>query len=70
MRRTVEPPPSTQCDRCKGQLKLKRVDANLVAPGQKSSIFACANCGTERTHIAHHDLYASRSMSERRFMRA
>jgi hypothetical protein len=51
MRKTVEPPPSSQCDRCGGQLKLKRVDAAHVVLGLSSTIYVCGTCGTERAFV-------------------
>jgi hypothetical protein len=69
VRRIVEPPPSSQCDRCGGQLKLHRIDTASSVPGLNRQIFACAKCGNERLFVAQQDLYTSRSASEQRMIR-
>jgi uncharacterized protein with PIN domain len=67
MRKTVEPPPSSRCDRCGGQLKLKRVDAAHAALGLSSTIYVCGSCGSERAFVSHQDNYARRFDSGERF---
>jgi hypothetical protein len=67
MRKTVEPPPSSQCDRCGGQLKLKRVDAAHAVLGLSSTIYVCGTCGTERAFVSQRDNYARQLNSGERF---
>jgi transposase len=69
VRRIVEPPPSSLCDRCGGQLKLKRIDTANSVLGLNRQIFACAKCGNERLFVAQRDLYASQAAAEQRLMR-
>jgi hypothetical protein len=70
MRRIVEPPPSSQCDGCGGQLKLKRVETNGTCLALAKNIFACEKCGKERLFVTQQDLYASGSVSRQRMMGA
>ena len=60
MRNTVEPPPSSKCDRCGGQLNLKTIDAAHALLGLRSTVYVCATCGHERAFVYHRDAYASR----------
>jgi hypothetical protein len=55
MRRTVEPPPTASCDRCGGQLALKRVDAAHSIFGSSSNVFVCSSCGVERAFVVRND---------------
>jgi hypothetical protein len=55
MRTLVEPPPSSHCDHCGGELRLK-----LIEPGDKEldlefKIFVCANCGRELSCTVPHE---------------
>jgi hypothetical protein len=70
VRRIVEPPPSSQCDGCGGQLKLKRVETNGTCLALTKNIFACTKCGKERLFVTQQDLYASGSVSRQRMMGA
>jgi len=67
MRKTVEPPPSSQCDCCGGQLKLKRIDAAHAMLGLSSTIYVCGSCGKERAFVSRQDNYAPRIDSGERF---
>lgn len=60
MRNTVEPPPTSLCDRCGGQLTLVRVEPAHSALGTKTNVFACAGCGQERSFLVHQDHSPSR----------
>jgi transposase len=56
MRTLVQPPPSTHCHLCGGELRLK-----LIEPADldlKNEIFVCANCGRELSCIVTRDKHA------------
>jgi uncharacterized protein with PIN domain len=55
MRTTVEPPPVSRCDHCGGQLTLVRVERAYSALGSRSNVYACVNCGQERTFLVQQD---------------
>jgi uncharacterized protein with PIN domain len=58
MRTLVQPPPSSHCDLCGGELRLKRVEAANRNLDLESEIFVCANCGRELSCVVEHDKYA------------
>jgi hypothetical protein len=65
MRALVQPPPSTHCNFCGDELRLKLVepanrtlDANCTLDLEKE-IFVCAKCGRELSFMVHHDKYAA-----------
>ena len=60
MRTTVEPPPTSRCDRCGGQLTLKRVEAAPTLRGSSTNVFSCSTCGNERSFVVYHDRSPSR----------
>jgi hypothetical protein len=60
MRTLVQPPPSTHCDLCGGELRLKRVDTANRALNLENQILICANCGRELSCIVEHDKYGAR----------
>ena len=64
MRNLIEPPPSTHCDRCGGELRLKLVETANRAMDLESEIFVCARCGREMSLIVHHDKYAAHTNSK------
>ncbi len=70
MRTTVEPPPTTRCDCCGGQLTLVRVEPAHSALGTKTNVFACAGCGQERSFLVHQDYGMSRFAAKDRRIRA
>ena len=55
MRALVEPPPSSYCNLCGGQLLLKRIETANRALELDNQIFVCANCGREQSYIVAHD---------------
>ena len=62
MRTLVQPPPSTHCDLCGGELRLK-----LIEPADldlKNEIFVCANCGRELSCIVIRDKHAGHTTNE------
>jgi hypothetical protein len=65
MRPLVPPPPSTCCSRCRGELRLKRVEPDDRPLGAVKEIFVCANCGHELSCIVVPDKYAGYAPSSR-----
>ena len=63
MRTLVEPPPTSRCDLCGGELRLKLVEpANreLDEPAKReldldNEILVCVNCGHEQSNIVKHN---------------
>ena len=60
MRNTVEPPPTSRCDRCGGQLTLKRIEPDHSLRGSSTNVFACGTCGNECSFVVQHDRGPSR----------
>jgi hypothetical protein len=58
MRTLVQPPPSTHCNLCGGELRLKLVEAANVTLDSENEIFVCARCGREVSFVVSHDKYA------------
>ena len=58
MRTHVEPPPTTRCHDCQGELRLKEViePVNGVLEVDEE-IFVCVKCGHEQTCIVSHNHY-------------
>jgi DNA-directed RNA polymerase subunit RPC12/RpoP len=50
MRAHVEPPPSSRCDLCGGELLLKRVETANRTLELDSEIFICIKCGREQSY--------------------
>jgi hypothetical protein len=48
VRTLVEPPPSSHCDVCGGELRLKRIESSNRTLDLENEIFACAKCGREQ----------------------
>jgi uncharacterized protein with PIN domain len=59
MRTLVQPPPSSNCDLCGGELRLKRVEAANRTLDLENEIFICANCGRELSCVVKYDKYAA-----------
>ena len=63
MRTLVEPPPSSRCELCGGELRLKVIEpANreLDEPAKReldldNEILVCVNCGHEQSNIVKHN---------------
>jgi rRNA maturation endonuclease Nob1 len=47
MRTLVQPPPSSHCDLCGGELRLKKIESADQTFDLEKEIFVCANCGHE-----------------------
>jgi len=55
MRTLVQPPPSSHCEYCDGELRLKRVEPAHRPLDLESEIFVCAKCGREQACTVEHD---------------
>src|SRR5450631_4080048 len=47
MRTLVEPPPSSHCDRCGGELRLKQIESANCTLDLENEILVCIKCGVE-----------------------
>lgn len=64
MRPLVQPPPSTHCDRCGGELRLKRVESADRDFDLENEVFVCVKCGRELSCIVHHDKYVAHTTTD------
>ena len=55
MRTIVQPPPSSHCNQCGGDLRLKLIEAADRGLDLEYQIFVCANCGREQSLTVSHD---------------
>jgi len=61
MRTLVQPPPSSRCELCGSELRLKQVESANPALDLDNEIFVCVKCGHEQgctvshNHHARHD---------------
>ena len=55
MRTLIEPPPSSRCDRCGGELRLKQIESANRTLDLDSEIFVCVKCDREQTCIVSHN---------------
>jgi hypothetical protein len=55
MRTIIQPPPSSRCDQCGGELRLKLIEAADRGLDLEYEILVCANCGRERSLTVSHD---------------
>jgi uncharacterized protein with PIN domain len=55
MRTLVQPPPSSQCHFCGGELRLKRIESASRTLELDNEIFVCAKCGREQSCAVSHD---------------
>jgi hypothetical protein len=55
MRTITNPPPSSRCDQCGGELRLKLIETADRGLDLVSEIFVCANCGREHSLTVSHD---------------
>ena len=55
MRAITQPPPSSRCEKCGGELRLKRIETAERGLNLDNEIFVCANCGFERSLTVRHD---------------
>ena len=55
MRTLVEPPPSSRCDLCGSELRLKQIESANRTLELDYEIFVCVKCGHERSCTVNHD---------------
>jgi hypothetical protein len=55
----MQPPPSTHCDLCGGELLLKLVESANRALDLENEIFVCASWDREISFTVNHDRYAA-----------
>jgi hypothetical protein len=56
MRTLVEPPPSSRCDKCGGELRLKLIESASHILDLDNQIFVCAKCGGGQLCTVSHNL--------------
>jgi uncharacterized protein with PIN domain len=54
MRTLVEPPPSSRCDICGGELRLKQIESANRTLDLDNEIFVCVKCGREQACTVGH----------------
>jgi hypothetical protein len=55
MRTLVQPPPSSHCDLCDGELRLKLIESANRALDLDREIFVCVKCGREQSITVSHE---------------
>jgi uncharacterized protein with PIN domain len=55
MRTLVQPPPSSQCKLCGGELRLKAVESANRHLDLENEIFVCIKCGREEAYTVDHN---------------
>lgn len=55
MRTLVEPPPSSRCNLCGGELLFKLIESANHTLDLDNEIFVCVQCGREHSYIVRHD---------------
>ena len=55
MRTITQPPPSSRCKQCGGELRLRLIEAADRGLDLEYEIFACANYGREQSLTVRHD---------------
>jgi uncharacterized protein with PIN domain len=58
MRTLVEPPPSSRCKLCGGELRLKRIESADRPLDLDKEILVCVKCGHEQAYTVSHNHYA------------
>ena len=61
MRALVEPPPSSRCTLCGGDLLLKLIEPADRTLGKQTEIFVCAQCGRQHAYAVHPNPYEAPS---------
>lgn len=70
MRAITQPPPSSRCEKCGGELRLKRIETAERGLNLAHEIFVCASCGLERSLTVRHDRKMPRIAPQERPMSA
>jgi uncharacterized protein with PIN domain len=55
MRAMTQPPPSSHCEQCGGELRLKLIEAADRGLDLENEIFVCENCGRKLSLTVSHD---------------
>ena len=55
MRTLVQPPPSSHCDLCGGELRLKKIELANRTLELEDEILVCVTCGRERLYTVSHN---------------
>ena len=55
MRTLIQPPPSSHCDHCGGELRLKQIEPGDEGLDLENEILVCANCGRELSVTLPHE---------------
>jgi hypothetical protein len=55
MRTLVEPPPSSHCDFCGGELRLKQIESANLTLDLDNEIFVCVKCHREQLCTVSHN---------------
>jgi uncharacterized protein with PIN domain len=55
MRAMTQPPPSSRCDKCNGELRFKLIETTDRGLNLENEISVCENCGRELSLIVSHD---------------
>jgi hypothetical protein len=55
MRPITQPPPSSRCEYCGGELRLRLIEAANRGLDLEYEIFVCVNCGREKSLTVNHD---------------
>ena len=64
MRSLVQRPPSTHCDLCGGELRLKLIEPANRTLDLENEIFVCIECGRELSCIVDHDKYGPHTTTD------
>ena len=55
MRTLVQPPPSSQCELCGSELRLKLIESANRTLDLDNEIFVCVKCGHEQSYTMSHN---------------
>ena len=55
MRTITQPPPSSRCEQCGGELRLKLTETAARGLNLEYEIFVCVGCGREQSLTVIHD---------------
>ncbi len=55
MRTLVEPPPSSRCDICGGELQLKQIEPANRTLDLDNEVFVCIECGRDQACTVSHN---------------
>ena len=65
MRNLVQPPPSSHCVLCHGELRLKLIEPDGPALELDVETLVCAKCGHEQTYRVSHNHYSAHTASKK-----